>query len=258
MSEKPFYDNPFDVKSPKVDAEVLRLEELHRSRVLESPSFREGLTKMINNLIEMNTLLSKSFATEDKSHVERCGKLLVELREEEKKLMNQFLSWGVRGKMATDNMRVLYRLERMSDMFESILHCCRMKIYEDVPFTDHAKKELDQLFGVFSKMLTDLRDALLSPSPTLREDMAAHGKDLMQMVEEFRTAHWKRIETGRCAPASSSLYRKILDSFKWGGEYIQAYCASLVELEQHHSTSDHTGNGVERKGQAHEIVNSTG
>lgn len=257
MTEKPYYENPFDVKSPEVDSEVMRLQELHRSRVLGSPSFREGLMKMINNLIEMNTLLSKGFAAEDRSDLKRCDKLVVEILEEENKLLNQLLNWGVQGKMAASEMRILYRLERICDMFESIMHCCRTKIFEDVPFTEHAKTELDQLFSLFSKMLNILRAILLSSSPSAREDMAAHGDVLSRMVEEFRTAHWQRIETGRCAPASSSLYRKILDSFKWGGEYIQAYCASLVKLEQHHSPSGHTGNGIERKGQAHEIVNST-
>jgi Na+/phosphate symporter len=257
MTEKPFYENPFDVKSAKVDEEVLRLQHLHRARVLETPSFREGLMKMIGNLVEMNTLLSKGFATNDRSQMERCERLAFEVSDEEKKLVDQLLSWGVRGKMATHNVRFLYRLERIGDMLESMLHCFRTKIDQDIPFTDKADAELDQLFSLFTKMIVGLRDVLFAPSQVMLDDITVLSKDLTRMVEEFRTAHWERVETGRCAPASSSLYRKILDSFKWGGEYIVASCTSLAEPEEDNQTSATTSDQVRTERLAHEILNPT-
>ena len=89
------------------------------------------------------------------------------------------------------------------------------------------------------------------------DDITLVGKDLRQMVEEFRAAHWDRVETGRCAPASSSLYRKTLDSFKWGGEYLVASCASLAAPEEDNQMLEPTADHVRPEGQPHEIVNST-
>jgi hypothetical protein len=42
-------------------------------------------------------------------------------------------------------MRFPYRMKRVGDMPEAILHCCKIKALDRVPFTDKAHAELDQL-----------------------------------------------------------------------------------------------------------------
>ena len=86
MSERPYYENPFDVLSPLVDAEVDRLRDFNQKRVSESSMFQEGLLKIIGKLIEMNRLLSKCFVTQDRSQMDKCSELAKEVHEEEKTL----------------------------------------------------------------------------------------------------------------------------------------------------------------------------
>ena len=238
MAEKPFYENPFTVPSPKVDAEVLRLKELHLKRVTESSTFQEGLLIMISKIVEMTRLLSKCFSGADSSVADRCAMLAKEVNEEEKILTRHLASSGIRGDMWKGLLRFPYRLERIGDMLETMLHCFRVKARTGVSFTEKAHEELDRLFAILLDMMSDLRDSLLTPNQEILGRITAHGKEVRQLVDEFRTAHWRRMEAGICAPAASSMYREILDSIKWADEYLEKICESLVELEQGSEWSD--------------------
>jgi hypothetical protein len=50
------------------------------------------------------------------------------------------------------------------------------------------------------------------------------------MFEEFKLAHWERIEAGFCAVEASSVYRDILDSVKSVNEYLVKMTETLQEL----------------------------
>jgi Na+/phosphate symporter len=245
MSEKPFFENPFMVTNPGVDSEVLRLKELHLKRVTESSTFQEGLLIIISKLIEMTRLLSKCFSGGDASEADECAMLAREVNEEERILTRHLASSGIRGNMWTGLLRFPYRLERIGDMLEAMLHCFRVKVRTGIPFTDKAHAELDQLFTILLDMMIDLQECFRRPNQELLDRIAVQGLKVSQMVDDFRKAHWKRMEAGICAPAASSVYREILDSIKWANEYLEKICESLVALEQDSEWKDSVNTSYE-------------
>lgn len=230
MSERPFYENPFDVSSPLVDAEVHRLRDLNLKRASVSSTFQEGLLKMIGKLIEMNRLLSKCFVTLDRSQMDRCARLAKEVGEEEKTLTSYLVSRGVSAEVFEGVIRFPYRLERIGDMLENILHCCRVKVDHDLHFSEMADEEVQQLLLVLDVMLTNLRDVLRSPNRGVLEAMLKEGKKLSQMLGDFTPAHWKRLEEGRFRPEASSTYREILDAVAWANDYLEKIWTSLLTI----------------------------
>ncbi len=232
MSERPFYENPFETESEKVTAEVARLQAEHMRRIVQSPIFRERVVGMINKLLEMNMLLSKSFQTDDTSHLDQCERLAKEVHQEEKTLTGYLLHCGARGESCEGVIRLPYRLERVGDMLEDILHCCRTKIKRDIPFGLKAKEEVGELLFQLEEMFNILRDTFIGPHKDLFEKMTEKGKRLAQILEDFKSAHWVRVEKGISAPEGSSMFREILDSVKWTNEYLEKLCTSLRVISE--------------------------
>jgi Na+/phosphate symporter len=232
MSEKPFYENPFETSSPAIDGEVSRLQGLHTKRVAESSTFQEGVLILISKLIEMTKLSSKCFVTEDRYLMDQCSELAKEVHEEEKILTSYLLSRGVPGETFEGVIRFPYRLERIGDMLENILHCCRVKVDRELPLSDTAKDEVKKLLLLVEEMLTNLRDAFQSLDRELLEAMLNNGKTLSRMIEDFTSAHWKRLEEGTIPHESSSMYREILDSVKWTNDYLEKMWISLLKTSE--------------------------
>ena len=230
MTERPFYVNPFRVVSPKVDAEVLRLRELRAERVSESTTLQEGLLIMIGKLIEVAEALSHCVFTCDKSVMDHCESLAEEVDEEEKTLTRYLISSGVSGDMMRGIIRFPYRLERIGDLLETILHCCRVKARDSVEFSHEANEELNRLFGTLLDTMLSLREGFVSPNESLLQSIIAQGQRLAKMVDDSRSAHWERIEGDICTLTASSTYREILDSINWINEYLIKMATTLLEL----------------------------
>lgn len=230
MKEEHLFYNPFRMLSPRLNEEALKIEKLYERPVSESLSLEEGLLIMISKLMETCRLLSKAVFTGDTGQMDRCEALCEEVHDQEKLLTKDLVGSGAKGQLLSGLIRFPYRLERIGDMFESILNCCRIKANKGVPFSDKAYAELDALFTLLLEMMHNLRDAFQTPNKEILEAIIASGRKLNEMFEEFKLAHWKRLESGFCAVEACSMYRDILDSVKTTNEYLVKMAEALREL----------------------------
>ncbi|MEJ2717610.1 MAG: hypothetical protein P8182_10790 [Deltaproteobacteria bacterium] len=230
MKHREVFFNPFRMLSPRLHAEAMRIEELYEKPVSESVSLEEGLLIMISKLIEMTQLLSKCVVSGADHQMDRCAELASDVHDQEKILTRGLVTSDVEKDLLTGVIRFPYRLERIGDMLESVLNCCRIKAEKGIPFSDKAYAELEQLFAALLEMMVNMRDAFTTPNKVLLEAILAEGTNLSELVEEFKLAHWARLEAGFCAPEASSVYRDMLDSIKWTTEYLERMSATLLEL----------------------------
>lgn len=230
MTERPFATNPFQVGGPLVAGEVRRLEELRRIQVSESSTLQDGLLNMMDKVIEMTDLLSKSAVAGDRTGAERCEHLYGEINRDEQVLTKNLVSAGIGVHAMKGVVRFPYRLKRIGDLLDVISRCCRYRSDGAIPLTDKAKLELDQIFNILLGMMGYLRDGFVSPRHALLTDIAKRGKTLSEILEYFRSEHWERVEAGKCAPEASSMYREILDSIKWTNEYLEKMSQDLLRL----------------------------
>jgi len=232
MKEKSYFFNPFRMLSPKLDAQAIKIEELHQKPASQTLTLEEGLLVMISKLIEMSRLLSKAVVSGSASQMDRCEALGNEVDEQENILTKSLVSGDVDKELLKGVIRFPYRLERMGDMLESILRCCRIKEKRGIPFSDKAHAELDELFDGLMHMLINLRDAFKTPNKTLIEAISADSLKLRNRINDFKLAHWERLEAGICHVEASSVYRDILDSSKTACEYVEKMCETLLELDR--------------------------
>ena len=232
MKDEHLFFNPFRMLSPKLEYETVRIEELHEKPVSKEISLEEGLLIMISKLIEMCTLLSKCVFSGSMKQMERCEAFAQDVHAQEKILTKDLVESEVKGDLLKGLIRFPYRLERVGDLFESVLNCCRFKAKYSIPFTDKAYAELEQLFTTLREMLNNLRDAIRTPNKVILEAIIADGKKVNQMFEDFKLAHWQRLEAGFCAVEASSMYRDILDSMKSIGDYIVKMAETLMEMDK--------------------------
>jgi Na+/phosphate symporter len=232
MKDQRIVVNPFRIISPKLDSEALRLEGLHEKPFSESVALQEGLLIMVSKIIEMTRLLSKALVSGSLAQLEACERLAKDVHEQEKALTRNLLSSEVKTVRLSDVIRFPYRLERVGDLLENVLKCCRIKARDGVPVGDAAHAELDRIFPILVEMLVNLRDAFLTTNRFLVEHILNDGKKLSQALQDARLAHWERLERGFTAPQASSLYLDILDSVTGINEYIAKMCDRLVALAE--------------------------
>ncbi len=224
--------NPFRMISPKLDFEALRLGELHEKPFSESVALQEGLLIMISKILEMTRLLSKAVVSGSLAQMDACEPLARGVHEQEKVLTRALISAEVKTVRLSDVIRFPYRLERVGDLLENILKCCRIKSRDGIPFGDKAHAELDQLFALLVDMFVNLRDAFVTTNKYLVDRILADGRNLSLALQDARLAHWERLERGFSAPQASSLYLDILDSITAINEYIAKMCDRLVVLSE--------------------------
>jgi phosphate:Na+ symporter len=232
MKDKSYFFNPFRMLSPKLNAEAFRIEELHAEPVSQALSLEQGLLVMISKLIEMTRLLSKAVVSGSASQMDRCESLAHEVDEQENILTKSLVTANVDKELLKGVIRFPYRLERMGDMLESILRCCRVKEKRGVPFSDKAHAELDELFAALMDILVNLRDAFKTPNKVLLEAIIADSLRLRNRLNDFKLAHWERLEAGICHVEASSIYRDILDSSKLACEYVEKMAETMLELDR--------------------------
>ena len=223
--------DPFSSLTPKLDKASLKLEDLHEKPVSATVSLQEGLLIMISKLIKMTEMLSRCIHSVSDLEFNDCYILAKEAHMLEKTLTKQILESGVTSDQLETLLRFPLRLERIGDMLESVLNCCRIRSEDNLPLSDCAHEELDRLFASVIEMMIGARDAFIEVDRHAVEKILSESKELGRMVADSRLAHWDRVETGVCAYQASSLYLDILDSLETVKRYLERICVSLLELE---------------------------
>ncbi len=231
MKDKGVFFNPFRMLSPKLDSEALRIERLHEEPVSESVTLEKGLLMMISKIIEATRILSKLAAICPDEEAATCEALLNEVRQQEKMLTMRMVGAEMEPGLRKSLIRFPFRMERIGDALSRILNCFRVKTRDGIPFTDVAFKECDEMFRTMADTMTNLRDAIVTPNKVLLDHIMSQGKNLVQMVEDFKLDHWERLEAGFCAPQASTMYRDILDSIKTADDYLVKMSAAMLEMD---------------------------
>jgi phosphate:Na+ symporter len=232
MKDQRYVWNPFRMISPKLNAEVGRIDELHTAPVSGTRSPEESLLVMIGKLIEVTKILSACFVGEDRAKLEECDRLAQEVHAEEHTATSGLV--GSSSAIGQNAFKIIVRfpsrIERIGMMFENILSCARIKIAHGIPFSDKALGELAAIFSVTIDLLVNLRDSLIIPNKVILKHIRSQVKNLNQLIEDARFAHWERLEAGYCSPAASSIYLGVLDSFKTVNQYVANMTESLGAL----------------------------
>ncbi len=234
MKSKEIFYNPFRLISPKLDSEASRLEEIYESPPEEVTCLEEGLLIMLNKIIRLTGLIRKSLLITDSAKIEECKKLAKEIHDEEKGLTGDLVCDPnvVKGEILKTVVLFPARLERVGDLLESMLNAACIKADQGIPFSEKANKELDELFELFSDILTNFHDVIVTRNHALLEHILEQCKKFAQLTVDARLGHEDRLLKGLCSPKASSLFLDLLDSMKAAKRNIRDMSESLLKLRE--------------------------
>ena len=213
MKDKHIFFNPVRMISPKFDAEVTRLEELHRQPVSETFTFEQGLVVMLSKLIEMIRLTREAYFSNCANDLDVYDELAEHVDQQEKLLLTDLACAGsVPPELCKIFIMFPTHLGRVGDYAERILNCCKIKCNDGLNFSDIANEELDQTFKLMLDMMINFRDTLIVPNSFLVKHVISQAKQLDQLCQDWQLAHVERLLDGSCAPRASSVYLDILES----------------------------------------------
>jgi Na+/phosphate symporter len=181
----------------------------------------ETWTELVHQMHTMGTktaeclaLLQKAFIYSDRDSLDHCSAQLSAIRagvpEISKKIADTVRQDQTKGVYAD----IPNRLLRICDQLEILVGMLRIKIDENILFSDRAITELSFLSQSLFEILNAATDLVLVKNPILiryvQESEAMVGKT----TAEYATRHEERLIEGLCLPVSSSVYLKILETLK--------------------------------------------
>lgn len=231
MKNKRFFVNPFTIISPKLNAEVARIDESYPVKATEVTCLEEGLLIMLNKLIEMTTLMHKCLIEVNGEKMVKFGKLAQEVHEEEKSLTGDLVcSPSTTGEILRTLVLFPGHFERIGDMLESIMKVASIKARDGTFFSEKAHEELAQLYKTFLDILSNFRTVLVTRDRELLDYVMSKGAAFHQMTLDFALTHEDRLLNGVCFAKASSLYLDVLDSAKSANRHIVDMCHALAKL----------------------------
>ncbi|HVN78396.1 MAG TPA: hypothetical protein VMW38_05315, partial [Terriglobia bacterium] len=197
MKKTKFFVNPFKIISPKLNAELIRLDQSPSVNATEMTCLEDGLLIMLDKLIEMTHLMHRSLIEYDPEKTLKADKLAREIREQEKALTGDLVCSPSMNREVLQAL-VLFpdHLKRVGDMLESIMKVATIKARDGIYFSDKAHEELAQLYKTFLDILANFRTVLAIRDRGLLDHVISEGGTLDQMTLDFALAHGDRMCQG--------------------------------------------------------------
>jgi len=231
MKDKRVFFNPVRMMSPKLDAEALKIEDLHQHPVSESLTIEEGLLVMLSKLVEMTRLTRLAFMSDCPEEISACENLAGDVHQQEK-ILTSNLACSLTEPRDVCRAIILFptHLERIGDFLEGVLNCCKIKSRDSVPFSEKALFEIDDLLSSVMELLRNLRDSIVTPNKFLLNHIITEAKKLDQLGQDLEVAHVDRLLDGSASPRSSSLYLDMLESIQSMLRHVQSMAEHLVSI----------------------------
>jgi len=111
-------------------------------------------------------------------------------------------------------LHVVNDIERIGDHAVNISGFAIDRAEQSLEFSDEAKSELEDLFGRVDEVISDAVQALERNDPALAQDVWEKEKYIDELEDVLRTSHLRRLNQGRCSPASGVIYVEVVDNLE--------------------------------------------
>lgn len=199
-------------------------------RMLNTPSIALGAAeKEVGRMGEISTKMitdSVNILLENRKDilkdVEQREEVVDELEKEIAIFLAQLSSRGLTGEDSERLTMLLHAvndIERIGDHSENIAILCATKIEEEVPFSDKARAEINDMYETVIKMTTKAIQAFKENNEELARQVIEEDDIVDELEKNLRKKHIERINLGKCNPTSGVIYLDILSNFERIGDH---------------------------------------
>ena len=111
-------------------------------------------------------------------------------------------------------INVLPHLQLMAVNIRNLINENKKRIESNLPFTDKAIHEIEDLLTLMQTQFQDTTDYVLTANPHLKMHIRTVMENLLKRAEECVAGHETRLITGVCMPKASYLYLAIVNSIR--------------------------------------------
>lgn len=132
-------------------------------------------------------------------------------------------------------LHVVNDIERIGDHAVNISEFAIDRVEQGLEFSDEAKSELGDLFRRVDEVISDAVQALEKNDPALAQDVWEKERYIDELEDVLRTSHLRRLNQGRCSPASGVIYVEVVDNL----ERMADHAVNLADAVVQNAVSPH-------------------
>ncbi len=126
-------------------------------------------------------------------------------------------------------LHVVNDIERIGDHAVNISEFAIDRVEQGLEFSDEAKSELGDLFRRVDEVISDAVQALEKNDPALAQDVWEKEKYIDELEDVLRTSHLRRLNQGRCSPASGVIYVEVVDNLERMADHAVNLADAVVQ-----------------------------
>lgn len=126
-------------------------------------------------------------------------------------------------------LHVVNDIERIGDHAVNISEFAIDRVEQGLEFSDEAKSELGDLFRRVDEVISDAVRALEKNDPALAQDVWEKEKYIDELEDVLRTSHLRRLNQGRCSPASGVIYVEVVDNLERMADHAVNLADAVVQ-----------------------------
>jgi len=104
--------------------------------------------------------------------------------------------------------------DRMTHNMEGIMNQLKILVQEHMGFSDHAVKEVNDIFQEAMNLLEKLPELILTQNKVLAQHIGEMVRSVFKIADGYSEEHEERLIRGICMPKSAPIYLGILESLK--------------------------------------------
>ena len=132
----------------------------------------------------------------------------------------------------TDLMHVVGDIERIGDHCVNVIELSEYKFKEGLKFSAQANQELEGIFELTSKMVSESINALRDNDFTSAHHVLKLEKKMDKLEEELRYNHISRLNQGACNPSSAVCYVEIMKNLERIADHCNNIAEAVLDLEK--------------------------
>jgi len=201
----------------------------------------EKIIQVCQSLIKMLEFAFQGFrklTEESLKKVEEAKKEVEQHSTELKNLLISKSSTDEKGKECVKPyLSIASSFDRMTHNIEGIVDQLRSMVLSHILFSDHALREVNDIFQEAMVLLESLPNLVLTQKKSVAQHIGEQVRSVFKIANGFSEEHEERLIQGVCMPKSSPMYLGILESLKGIFAHILEVSGKIVSLSSQWSSS---------------------
>jgi Na+/phosphate symporter len=178
----------------------------------------EKIIQVCQSLIKMLELAFQGFRKLTEESLKEVEEAKKEVEQHSTELKNHLISKSSVDEKGKEWVRpylsVASSFDRMAHNIEGIVDRLRSMVRDHILFSDHALREVNDIFQEAMVLLQSLPNLVLTQKKSVAQHIGEQVRSVFKIVNGFSEEHDERLIQGICMPKSSPMFLGILESLK--------------------------------------------